>query len=101
MTGMVKWSRSEPNLQIVPVVVASGREQGGMVADAQARLVDLVAEYRRQAEEAEGLAECVLWEEQRQLILEMAHTWRTMADQRESLLKRGLGKKIPLNGEAS
>jgi hypothetical protein len=50
--------------------------------------MELVAEYRRRAEETEQFAECVLWEEQRRLILEMARTWRTMADQRELLLKR-------------
>jgi sulfur transfer protein SufE len=47
-----------------------------------------VAEYRRRAEETERFTECVLWEEQRRLILELARTWRTMADQRELLLKR-------------
>jgi hypothetical protein len=56
--------------------------------------MELVAEYRRRAEETERLAECVLWEEQRRLILEAARIWRTMADQREAQLKGQAGNLI-------
>jgi hypothetical protein len=38
--------------------------------------MEWVAEYRRRAEETERFAECVLWKEQRRLILEVARIWR-------------------------
>ena len=56
--------------------------------------MDLVAEYRRRAEETEQLAECVLWEEQRRLILEVARIWRMMADHREALLKAPESERV-------
>ena len=50
--------------------------------------MELVAEYRRQADEVERLAGSMIADDTRRLMLETAATWRTMADQRESRLKR-------------
>jgi hypothetical protein len=49
--------------------------------------MELVAEYRRRAEEFERLAEGMMSSDQRRIMLEVARTWRTMADQRERRLK--------------
>jgi hypothetical protein len=56
--------------------------------------MDLVAEYRRRADETERFAESVLWGEHRRVVLETARIWRTMADQREALLKEQTGNLI-------
>ncbi len=45
--------------------------------------MELVAEYRRRAEEIERRAEGMVADDHRRMTLEVAHTWRTMADQRE------------------
>jgi hypothetical protein len=44
-----------------------------------------VAEYRRHAEECEALAKTAKSPEEREMIAEMADTWRMLADQRASL----------------
>ena len=49
--------------------------------------MELVAEYRRQADEIERRAESMIADENRRLMLELVQTWRTMADQRELRLK--------------
>jgi hypothetical protein len=48
--------------------------------------MELVAEYRRRAEEVEKLAESAISEDHRQQILKIAQSWREMADQRERML---------------
>jgi hypothetical protein len=51
-----------------------------------------VAEYRRNAEECDALAQTVKSSDDRKMIAEMAKTWRMLADQREKLiLKRERG----------
>ena len=50
--------------------------------------MELVAEYRRQADEVERRAESMIADENRRLMLELVRTWRTLADQRELRLKR-------------
>ena len=49
--------------------------------------MELVAEYRRQADEVERRAESMIDDESRRLMLELVQTWRTLADQREARLK--------------
>ena len=49
--------------------------------------MNLVAEYRRRADEVERRAESMIADENRRLMLELVHTWRTLADQREARLK--------------
>ena len=49
--------------------------------------MELVAEYRRQADEVERRAESMIADENRRLMLELVQTWRTMADQRELRLR--------------
>lgn len=48
-----------------------------------------VEEYRRQAAECERLAADAITEEHREMILKIAESWRSMADQRERM---GLGQ---------
>jgi N-glycosylase/DNA lyase len=55
----------------------------------------LVEEYRRRAVEVEQRAETVVWEEHRRLLLEMARTWRAMADQREWQTIGRLFRELP------
>jgi hypothetical protein len=57
--------------------------------------MELVEEYRRRAAEFERLAESAISEEQRRLILEVARSWRIMADQREWQLKDRPSEKPP------
>jgi hypothetical protein len=61
--------------------------------------MELVAEYRRRAAEVERLAESAISEEHRRLILELARTWRTMADQREMATQGPLERKtaVPMS----
>lgn len=47
-----------------------------------------VAEYRRHAEECEVLAKRAKTAEEREMIANMAETWRLLADQREKLISR-------------
>ena len=47
--------------------------------------MDVLAEYRRRAAECERLAGDAITEEHRQTILEIAQSWRAMADQRERM----------------
>jgi hypothetical protein len=50
--------------------------------------MELAAEYRRQAEEVERLAENpAIPEEHRRVMMEMARIWRMMADQREARVR--------------
>jgi hypothetical protein len=49
--------------------------------------MELVAEYRRRADEVERRAESMIADENRRLMLELVDTWRTLADQRELRLK--------------
>jgi hypothetical protein len=46
-----------------------------------------VTEYRRRAVECEALAEKALSVEHRQKILQIARSWRDLADQREAMLR--------------
>jgi hypothetical protein len=46
-----------------------------------------VALYRRRAEECEEIAKQAISEAHRQSILEIARSWRALADQREYMLK--------------
>ena len=45
--------------------------------------------YRERAASCEKIAESAISDEHRQRILEMARTWRELADQRERMLKSG------------
>ncbi len=47
--------------------------------------MDVLAEYRRRAAECERLAAEALTEDHRRTILEIATTWRALAEQRERL----------------
>jgi hypothetical protein len=47
-----------------------------------------VAEYRRRANEVEQLASTAISDEHRRTILDIAQALRTLADQREQMLKR-------------
>jgi hypothetical protein len=47
-----------------------------------------VAEYLRHADECDRLARNAVSEEQRQMILHMADTWRMLADTRRRILLR-------------
>jgi len=48
--------------------------------------MELVAEYRRRAEEAERLAKGMIADDNRRIVLEAVHIWRALADQRERRL---------------
>jgi hypothetical protein len=48
-------------------------------------LMDVLTEYRRRAIECEKFAEEAITEEHRRTILNIAATWRALADQRERL----------------
>jgi hypothetical protein len=52
-------------------------------------VMGMVEEYRRRAAEAERLAERAASDEQRKHILEIAETWRSMADQQPHIIKSG------------
>ena len=47
--------------------------------------MDVLAEYRRRADECDRLAADAITEEHRQTILRIAATWRALANQRERL----------------
>jgi hypothetical protein len=47
-----------------------------------------VAQYRRHAEECEALAKTAKSPEEREMIANMADTWRMLADQRERLIQK-------------
>lgn len=47
--------------------------------------MDVLAEYRRRADECERMAAEAMTDEHRQAILGIAATWRALADQRERL----------------
>jgi hypothetical protein len=55
----------------------------------QEQHMQIVAEYRRRATEVEQLAATAAHEDQRQRILEIAHTWTNLADQREKMIREG------------
>ena len=58
--------------------------------------MDEVAEYIRRAEECAELARNMHSEEQRRKMLELARTWRALAEQRQESLKRtGRWRKAP------
>lgn len=54
--------------------------------------MDVPAEHRRRAAECERLAADAITEEHRQTILQIAESWRAMADQRERM---GLAQDKP------
>ena len=59
--------------------------------------MEIVAAYRRRAFEVEQFALTVVSEEDRRMVLEMARSWRTMAEQRElHLLRTGRGERLEL-----
>jgi hypothetical protein len=49
-----------------------------------------VAEYRKHAEECEALARRAKSAEEREMIANMASTWRLLADQREKMILKRL-----------
>jgi hypothetical protein len=51
--------------------------------------------YRHRANECEKLAQAAITEEQRQTILSIAATWRTLADQHDRLALDDDGPKLP------
>ena len=53
----------------------------------------IVAEYRKRAEDCERLAEQLPPGQQRQSILDIAASWRALADSREITLKAPTGNK--------
>lgn len=53
-------------------------------------------EYQRHAEECEALAKKALSPEQRDMIAQMAETWRMLADQRRRKLSRRANFGLPL-----
>jgi hypothetical protein len=58
--------------------------------------MDDVAEYIRRAEECAELAWAMRSEEHRRKMLEIARTWRALAEQRQEMLKRtGRWRKAP------
>ena len=51
------------------------------------------AEYRKHAEECQAMAKRAKTAEEREMISNMAATWRTLADQRERLLEKRAEEK--------
>ena len=50
--------------------------------------MDLIRDYLRHADECEVLARKATSADQRQMILDMAETWRLLAKQREKTLRK-------------
>ncbi len=50
--------------------------------------MEMVRDYLRHADECEALARKAISTDQRQMILEMAQTWRLLAKQREKKLRK-------------
>ena len=56
-------------------------------------------EYHRHAEECEALAKKALSPEQRDMIAQMAETWRMLAEQRQRKLTRRASQNALLNDQ--
>jgi hypothetical protein len=55
--------------------------------------MNIAEQYRERAAACEKIAEAAICDEHRQRILEMARSWRQLADQREQMLKTFIDPK--------
>jgi hypothetical protein len=76
----------------------ANRVSGATDAQAASAIdMKVVEEYRRRAAEVDRLAQEAISEDHKQRILDIARSWRELADQREALLTKRYGVSAPPN----